>query len=358
MRNPSAVSRPPLCCFFILMVCVCARPSDCIRKRLGVGAFSGVFLCDDAKYAGAPVALKIFQDVAGCREWANAEVQILKFLDSSVSPQRSFIQFYNHSQLQWKGRTWEAICYEALGPSLFDFASIHQTRDVPKGFPLECVRTILFQIALTLAVLHRAGIIHRDIKPENVVLKDRTAAAHFVGRRVEPVNLEVRLLDFGSASFECHSHISNLTLPTTPQYRPPEDLHGSEAWTKAGDMWGLGCLAVELWIGKALFDVYEDQEFEQLQLFESVLGRRVPVPANNRLVMHTRSVHPRPAPLPRLEELVQEYDLRRFIHRCMEYDTKERITALEALQHPFLAPVATTTLGQEALAPLKHFLKL
>jgi eukaryotic-like serine/threonine-protein kinase len=99
------------------------------------------------------------------------------------------------------------------------------------------------QATRALAAAHAAGILHRDIKPENIILgKDGVLKILDFGlaRVAGPVHLEV---DSSGAS----GTISG-TLSGTLLYMPPELFRGETA-TNASDVYSLGALLYEMWVG-------------------------------------------------------------------------------------------------------------
>jgi dual-specificity kinase len=68
---------------------------------------------------------------------------------------------------------------------------------------------------------------------------------------LEDANVEVRLIDFGCATWEGGPPGS---LVQTVQYRAPEVCVGLD-WTFPCDMWSVGCIILELFEGDRVFDI-------------------------------------------------------------------------------------------------------
>lgn len=79
----------------------------------------------------------------------------------------------------------------------------------------------------------------------------------------------IKLIDFGSATFESHHHSAVIS---TRHYRAPEVILGL-GWTYPCDLWSIGCILVELYTGQALFQTHEN--LEHLAMMHVVLG---PIP--------------------------------------------------------------------------------
>jgi len=90
--------------------------------------------------------------------------------------------------------------------------------------------------------LHSADLIHRDLKPSNILINS---------------DCSIKLCDFDLArSVTSTGDDTNFKLTdyaATRWYRAPEILLGSTVYSKAVDMWTIGCLLAELIIGKPIF---------------------------------------------------------------------------------------------------------
>ena len=77
---------------------------------------------------------------------------------------------------------------------------------------------------------------------------------------------QIKVIDFGSA---CHERQTVYTYIQSRFYRSPEVLLGM-SYTAAIDMWSLGCIAVELFLGLPLFP--GTSEYNQLVRIIEMLG--------------------------------------------------------------------------------------
>ena len=78
---------------------------------------------------------------------------------------------------------------------------------------------------------------------------------------------QIKVIDFGSA---CHERQTVYTYIQSRFYRSPEVLLGM-SYTAAIDVWSLGCIAVELFLGLPLFP--GTSEYNQLTRIVDMLGR-------------------------------------------------------------------------------------
>ncbi len=86
----------------------------------------------------------------------------------------------------------------------------------------------------------------------------------FLSSSLESPTLKV--IDFGSA---CHEAQTTYTYIQSRFYRSPEVLLGLP-YTSAIDMWSLGCIAAELFLGLPLFP--GNSEYNQLSRIVEMLG--------------------------------------------------------------------------------------
>ena len=136
--------------------------------------------------------------------------------------------------------TWEGGLYIAMefirGVSLRQFIEQH-------SLSMKKSIDILMQVAYALAHLHSHGVIHGDLKPENILMKE---------------DGEVKVIDFGIARL--HEEVKKTKgkrtkIVGTPTYMSPEQKEDPSAVSFASDIYALGIIAYELFIGKLSFGV-------------------------------------------------------------------------------------------------------
>ncbi len=136
-------------------------------------------------------------------------------------------------------------------------------------------------------VLHDLNLIHTDLKPENILLCDSAyqtftynrkipsssqTVSRQAGQRKVLLDTEIRLIDFGSATFQDEYHSS---VVSTRHYRAPEIILGL-GWSFPCDIWSIGCILVEFFTGDALFQTHDN--LEHLAMMESVCGGKLDPP--------------------------------------------------------------------------------
>ncbi|RMC04975.1 hypothetical protein DUI87_18155 [Hirundo rustica rustica] len=103
-----------------------------------------------------------------------------------------------------------------------------------------------------LSYIHQRYILHRDLKPQNLLISDTG---------------ELKLADFGLArakSVPSHTYSNEVV---TLWYRPPDVLLGSTEYSTCLDMWGVGCIFVEMIQGVAAFPGMKDIQDQLERIF-------------------------------------------------------------------------------------------
>ncbi|KAJ7294770.1 hypothetical protein O6H91_14G023900 [Diphasiastrum complanatum] len=238
-----------------------------IISKMGEGTFGRVLECWDRE-AHEFVAIKLIRNVPKYRDAAMIEIDVLHVLaKNDRNRSRGCVQlkdWFNY-------RNHVCMVFERLGPSLYDF--LRKNSYCP--YSVDLVRDFGKQLLESVAYMHELSLIHTDIKPENILLvssdyfkvpdykKTSTPGKSF--KRV-PKSSEIKLIDFGSATFESHYHCS---VVSTRHYRAPEVILGL-GWSYPCDLWSVGCILVELCSGDTLFQTHEN--LEHLAMMERVLG--------------------------------------------------------------------------------------
>jgi serine/threonine protein kinase len=111
------------------------------------------------------------------------------------------------------------------------------------------------------------------ISSPRIFFSNRTVSmfcSHYPSRSLSfPYSLQspqIKVIDFGSA---CHERQTVYTYIQSRFYRSPEVLLGL-SYTAAIDMWSLGCIAVELFLGLPLFP--GTSEYNQICRIVDMLG--------------------------------------------------------------------------------------
>jgi len=186
----------------------------------------------------------------------------------------------------------------------------------------------IYQICRGLKYIHSANVLHRDLRPGNLLVN---------------ADCELKICDFGLArgfSDDAESNVGFMTeYVATRWYRAPEIMLSFQSYTKAIDMWSVGCIFAEMLGGKPLFKGrdYVDQLNQILQILgtpDEATLRRVGSERAQAYIrslprmptIHFQQLYPRASPL--------AIDL---LEKLLNFDPAARITVEQALAHPYLA---------------------
>ncbi|GFR43402.1 hypothetical protein Agub_g4482 [Astrephomene gubernaculifera] len=189
------------------------------------------------------------------------------------------------------------------------------------------IKSVVYQILRGIRYAHANSIMHRDLKPQNILVSTSTG--------------QVKITDFGLARcFLPNEERAYTEKVVTLYYRAPELLLGSQYYTSAVDLWSIGCIMAEM----INFDVFfkaeqEVSEISQIMRIFSKLGTPTPeawkeLPGLTHFSQDFPRFPPRPLHelVPRLANDPQGLDL---LSRLLMYDPRHRITASQALEHPW-----------------------
>ncbi|CAO3689944.1 unnamed protein product [Umbelopsis vinacea] len=321
-------------------------------RLLGQGTFGKVVECWD-RVRRRYCAVKVIRAVPKYRDASKIEIRVLNTLKerdplnlNKCIHLLEWFDFRNH------------ICmvFELLGQSVFDFLKENEFHP----FPAHHIQHFARQLLTSVAFVHDLKLIHTDLKPENILLVNNEyrlvpcRPSKRSGSKVQRllVNTEIRLIDFGSATFEHDYHSS---VVSTRHYRAPEIILGM-GWSYPCDIWSIGCILVEFFTGDALFQTHDN--LEHLAMMEVVLGK---IPDGTlRQARHTqkyfengrlnypndettkqsrkyvKAMRPLQEIIPPSTNLNRQ--LLELLQKLLMYDPADRISAQEALKHPFFHP--------------------
>ncbi|XP_012826047.1 cyclin-dependent kinase 15 isoform X2 [Xenopus tropicalis] len=212
-------------------------------EKLGEGSYATVYK-GISRINGQLVALKVISMKAeeGVPFTAIREGSLLKGLKHA-----NIVLLHDIIQT----RETLTFVFEYVHTDLAQYMSQH-----PGGLLPYNVRLFMFQLLRGLAYIHHQHILHRDLKPQNLLIS-------YIG--------ELKLADFGLARAKSIPSQTYSSEVVTLWYRPPDVLLGATDYSTDLDIWGAGCIFIEMLQGYPAFSGVSDI-FEQLEKIWSVIG--------------------------------------------------------------------------------------
>mmetsp|Transcript_8373 Transcript_8373/g.17865 ORF Transcript_8373/g.17865 Transcript_8373/m.17865 type:complete len:337 (+) Transcript_8373:63-1073(+) len=185
------------------------------------------------------------------------------------------------------------------GGDLFDRTSSKASNGDEGCFSELQAARILYEILHAVRYLHQHNVLHRDIKPENILFQTLDE------------NSPIKLIDFGLARkhFPHKGEPPLTSVSGTPYYIAPEVLRKS--YDKACDVWSVGVIAHILLCGQPPFNG-----------------------ANGKVICRSVVIDP-----VRFSSKVWKdisVSAKDFVARLLRKDPKKRLTAEQALRHPWI----------------------
>ncbi|KAK8805586.1 hypothetical protein WA158_002242 [Blastocystis sp. Blastoise] len=282
-----------------------------IQEPLGEGAYGVVFKAINSETNEVVALKKIRLDLEeeGIPSTALREISILKSLEHPNIVRLIEVEHGN-------GRLY--LVFECCDGDLKKW--MENELNTKTSIPIEKAKSFAYQLLLGLDYCHSCGVMHRDLKPQNLLLNSDGV---------------LKLADFGLArSFNLP--VRELTHEViTLWYRAPEILLGSKQYSTSIDIWSAGVIIAELIQGEPLYQ--GDSEIDML--FKIFHSKGLP----------TETDWPGVSQLPDFKDQFPSWPTRTLdktitkaeplaldlLNKMLCYDPSKRITARDALQHPW-----------------------
>ncbi|RCK63465.1 Dual specificity protein kinase KNS1 [Candida viswanathii] len=255
-----------------------------IIKLLGQGTFGKVVQCFD-KVKNEHVAIKIIRNIQKYRDAAKIELRILSTLkkfdhknDNHCIHLRECFDYRGHICIVTD--LLKISLYDFLENNKYIAFPGSQIQAIGK----QLIRSIayLHDISLIHTDMKPENILLVNDGFQKKQLKSRTITSSYLSlgnssssKKVPKLtkvlnNVEIQVIDFGSAIFADEYHSS---IVSTRHYRAIEIVLGI-GWSFPIDMWSLGCILVELLTADVLFKTHAN--LEHLAMIEKVCGEKIP----------------------------------------------------------------------------------
>ena len=290
-----------------------------LTRKLGKGSYGAVFECVEIK-SQKKFAIKKIDDIE-----TNSDLK-------RVIREIMVLKAFNHENLLHV----KAIHLEPkdkffnvwLVTDLMDFDMFKVIRKGRHELTEDHIQYIMYQVFLGLYVLHHNNIVHRDIKPNNILLND---------------SCDLKICDFGFAREVLMAPGADITeYVVTRYYRAPEIMLNSKKYGTEVDIWSVGCTFFELLDCKILFNKTKNY-IQLLAKIINLLGSPsdealefIQNP-NARKWIKQQKYSPLQRPSSKLTTKGINTHAKDLLDKCLNFDPRSRITAKQALMHPYFA---------------------
>jgi mitogen-activated protein kinase 1/3 len=286
-------------------------------KKIGKGSYGSVYEYLDMR-TGEKVAVKKLQEIQDISDAKRVlrEIIILKAC-------------HHDNLLELKGFHLEPKdnFYEVyLVTELMDFDMYRVIKKGREEMTGEHIQYVMYQIFLGLYYLHENNIIHRDIKPNNILLND---------------SCDVKICDFGFAREILSGNTTdNTEYVVTRYYRAPEIMLNSRKYDSAVDIWSIGCTFFELIDSRILFEEANNY-IKLLEMIIQMLG--TPSTETLNFIENENAINwiktQKQAPSRKASWYLKNKNINAqaldLLDKCLVFDPRHRISAKEALEHPY-----------------------
>jgi serine/threonine protein kinase len=202
----------------------------------------------------------------------------------------------------------------------------------------EHIQYFVYQVLRGTLYLHTGKIMHRDIKPGNLLLNK---------------NCDLKICDFGLArGFDCENgtDLTKTEYVVTRWYRAPEVILNASEYSKAVDVWSIGCVFAEL-LGRAPLFPGVDY-LDQIKRIIAVLGtpnqEEMSYIGNESAIKYIKSLPKRnkqnwSALYPKANPVALD-----LLGKMLVFNPNKRYTVEQCLAHPYFEGLHNDTMEPEA----------
>ncbi|XP_010002661.1 PREDICTED: cyclin-dependent kinase 19, partial [Chaetura pelagica] len=321
---------------------------------------------DEKEYAlkqieGTGISMSACREIALLRELKHPNVIALQKVFLSHSDRKVWLLFdYAEHDL------WHII----------KFHRASKANKKPMQLPRSMVKSLLYQILDGIHYLHANWVLHRDLKPANILVMGEGPER---GRVKIGKCFEKLIMVFARLLTSPLKPLADLDpVVVTFWYRAPELLLGARHYTKAIDIWAIGCIFAELLTSEPIFhcrqeDIKTSNPFhhDQLDRIFSVMGfpadkdwediRKMPEYPTLQKDFR-RTTYANSSLIKYMEKHKVKPDSKVFLllQKLLTMDPTKRITSEQALQDPYFQedplPTSDVFAGCQIPYPKREFL--
>ncbi|KAJ5074056.1 casein kinase ii subunit alpha-3 [Anaeramoeba ignava] len=195
------------------------------------------------------------------------------------------------------------------------------------------MRFYIYEILKALDFSHSQGVFHRDIKPQNIMIDHRQKS--------------LRIIDWGLAEFYHPGKEYNVRVATR-YFKGPELLVNLQQYDYSLDIWSLGCMIASMLFGKDPFFHGRDNDDQLVkiarvlgtqELFEYLNKYHLDIPQNQTKILGHHEKKKWTRFVNSTNEHLAVPDALDLVDKMLVYDHQLRLTAAEAMNHPYFDPI-------------------
>ena len=275
-------------------------------KLLGKGSYGEVYLSKKLNSNKLYATKKINKTIADTemRRYLKYEINILKMLNHP--------NIVKLEEVKTDKNYYYIVMEYINGGELSDYLKKYKLK-YQRAFPEEIVQYLMRQIIKALIYIHDKNIIHRDLKLENIMVSFDSERDK---KELNMMKATIKIIDFGCAIILPSRYSKTKTFIGSEPYMDPNIIEKyynqaiadkNRGYGVEVDIWSLGCVCYELYVGK------------------------YPFPAETRgELINKINIGQYPLPNYTSKELIS------FLDKMLKYDPKYRLSARELLNEPFL----------------------
>ncbi|KAG6594986.1 Casein kinase II subunit alpha-4, chloroplastic, partial [Cucurbita argyrosperma subsp. sororia] len=287
-----------------------------VVRKVGRGKYSEVFEgvhCTDNEKC----VIKILKPVK--KKKIKREIKILQNLCGGINIVK-LLDIVRDQQSKTPSLIFEHVNnldFKVLYPTLLDFD----------------IRYYIYELLKALDYCHSQGIMHRDVKPHNVM--------------IDHEKRKLRLIDWGLAEFYHPGKEYNVRVASR-YFKGPELLVDLQDYDYSLDLWSLGCMFAGMIFRKEPF-FYGHDNYDQLVKIAKVLGTddlnaylnkyRIELDPHLSALVGRHSRKPWTKFINVENQHLAVPEAVDFVDKLLRYDHQERLTAKEAMAHPYFFPI-------------------
>uniref|UniRef100_A0A6I8SWL6 Cyclin-dependent kinase 8 n=1 Tax=Xenopus tropicalis TaxID=8364 RepID=A0A6I8SWL6_XENTR len=333
--------------------------------KVGRGTYGHVYKAkrkdgDDRDYAlkqieGTGISMSACREIALLRELKHPNV---------ISLQKVFLSHADR-------KVW--LLFDFAEHDLWHIIKFHRASKAnkkPVQLPRGMVKSLLYQILDGIHYLHANWVLHRDLKPANILVMGEG-----------PERGRVKIADMGFARL-FNSPLKPLAdldpVVVTFWYRAPELLLGARHYTKAIDIWAIGCIFAELLTSEPIFHCRQEDiktsnpyHHDQLDRIFNVMGFPADkdwedikkMPEHSTLIKDfRRNTYTNCSLIKYMEKHKVKPDSKTFhlLQKLLTMDPIKRISSEQAMQDPYFLedplPTSDVFAGCQIPYPKREFL--